>query len=172
VTHYQVLGVPPAATPADVRRAYLALARRYHPDRLAASGDVEAEERMRAINAAWAVLGDEHRRRDYDAELRATELAGRRPGGPSPGFVPIVDDDTDYAALLDDTPIDGTRVPRALQLVPVVLLVLAVGAASTGMVLQSPGLLALAVGSVVLSVLGFIAAPVFAVMRSRQGDLG
>jgi hypothetical protein len=47
---YQVLGIDPGASPAEVRRAYLALARRHHPD---AGGDAED---MRAVNDAWAQL--------------------------------------------------------------------------------------------------------------------
>jgi hypothetical protein len=50
MTPYEVLGVPPSASPAEIRRAYLALARRHHPD---AGGDV-AE--MRRLNEAWAAL--------------------------------------------------------------------------------------------------------------------
>jgi len=47
---YEVLGVPPSATPAEIRRAYLALARRHHPD---AGGSADE---MRRLNEAWAAL--------------------------------------------------------------------------------------------------------------------
>jgi hypothetical protein len=171
VTHYEVLGVAPTASEVEVRRAYVALARRYHPDRLAAAGDPRTQDRMRAINAAWTVLGDERRRRAYDAELRAQRRVDRPPNAPSPGFVPIVDDDTDYAALLDDTPVDGTRVPRGLQLLPLALLTIAVAAGAAGMVLQAPRLLSLGGVALVLSVLSFLAAPVFAVLSSHHREL-
>src|SRR4051794_30942260 len=62
VTHYDVLGVAVGASRADIHRAYLALARRHHPD---AGGD---EATMRKINQAWAVLSDSSRRRRYDVE--------------------------------------------------------------------------------------------------------
>jgi hypothetical protein len=62
VTHYDVLGVAVGATRADIHRAYLALARRHHPD---AGGDAAA---MQRVNQAWAVLSDTTRRRRYDAE--------------------------------------------------------------------------------------------------------
>src|SRR3954453_22916486 len=62
VTHYDVLGVAVGASRADIHRAYLALARRHHPD---AGGD---ETAMRRVNEAWAVLSDNTRRRRYDAE--------------------------------------------------------------------------------------------------------
>jgi hypothetical protein len=62
MTHYDVLGVAVGASRADIHRAYLALARRHHPD---AGGD---EAAMRKVNQAWAVLSDNARRRRYDVE--------------------------------------------------------------------------------------------------------
>src|SRR6188768_2552903 len=62
MTHYDVLGVAVGASRADIHRAYLALARRHHPD----AGDDEAA--MRKDNQAWAVLSDNARRRRYDVE--------------------------------------------------------------------------------------------------------
>jgi hypothetical protein len=62
VTHYDVLGVAIGASRGDIHRAYLALARRHHPD---AGGD---ESAMRRVNQAWAVLSDTGRRRRYDIE--------------------------------------------------------------------------------------------------------
>ncbi len=63
-SHYDVLGVSPAAKADAVRRAYLRKARRWHPDR--PSGD---PERMRAVNEAWQVLGDLRSRAAYDRTL-------------------------------------------------------------------------------------------------------
>lgn len=66
--HYEVLGVDPTADREAIRRAYLAVARTTHPDR--ASGDAAARataaRTIRLANAAWTVLGDEGRRREYD----------------------------------------------------------------------------------------------------------
>lgn len=67
--HYRVLQVDPAANPLVVQAAYRVLAQIFHPD---VSGD-DAE--MKRINAAWEVLGDARRRREYDIER-----AGRHPG--------------------------------------------------------------------------------------------
>ncbi len=61
---YQVLGVPRNAAPADVERAYLRLARRYHPG--INPGDGVSAELYRRVHEAYAVLGDAERRRDYD----------------------------------------------------------------------------------------------------------
>lgn len=61
---YQVLGVPRNAVPADVERAYLRLARRYHPG--INPGDGVSAELYRRVQEAYGVLGDPERRRDYD----------------------------------------------------------------------------------------------------------
>lgn len=61
---YSVLDVTPAATPAEVERAYLRLARRYHPG--INPGDRLAADRFRQVQEAYEVLGDAARRREYD----------------------------------------------------------------------------------------------------------
>jgi hypothetical protein len=89
VTHYEVLGVPPTAARADVRRAFLALARREHPD-VHATADAatrrSAQARMQAVNDAWAVLGDTQRRAAYDAELRRAASRFTAEPRPSQGW--------------------------------------------------------------------------------------
>jgi len=59
---YAVLGIEPSASFDEMRRRYLHLVRENHPDRLAARGVPEefmaiATERMKSINAAWAMVG-------------------------------------------------------------------------------------------------------------------
>lgn len=77
---YALLGVDPGASDEDIRHAYRALARRYHPD--ANPGDGRPDG-FRRIAAAYEVLGDERERAAYD-RARWLELlgAGRevRPG--------------------------------------------------------------------------------------------
>ena len=54
---YVVLGVPPGADPATIRSAFTTLVSQYHPDkvaRLAPEFQQLADERMKAINAAYA----------------------------------------------------------------------------------------------------------------------
>ena len=66
-THYQVLGVAPTASAADVKRAYRQLVVRYHPDKH--GGDATYEEQFRAVAGAYRVLGDPGRRATYDFQL-------------------------------------------------------------------------------------------------------
>ena len=48
---YKVLGVSPDASDEEIKRAYRALAKKYHPDRN--PGDEEAARRMQEVNAAY-----------------------------------------------------------------------------------------------------------------------
>jgi tetratricopeptide (TPR) repeat protein len=72
--HYELLELPSNASTEEIRKAYLAAAKRYHPDALARAG-LDAETRQcagkvfGAIGTAHAVLADPNRRRDYDAKL-------------------------------------------------------------------------------------------------------
>jgi curved DNA-binding protein CbpA len=66
--HYRTLGVDPQAEAVVIRSAYLALIRRYHPDK----GGSEADpSRAQAVTAAWDVLRDPERRAAYDETRRA-----------------------------------------------------------------------------------------------------
>jgi curved DNA-binding protein CbpA len=72
--YYGCLGVPAAATEAEIRQAYRRLARRYHPD--LHPGQPALEARLAEVNAAYAVLSNPARRARYDADL-AAERASR-----------------------------------------------------------------------------------------------
>lgn len=62
--YYEILGVNRTATPADIKKAYRALAAKYHPDKN--PGDKSAEEKFKEISAAYDVLGDEAKKANYD----------------------------------------------------------------------------------------------------------
>jgi curved DNA-binding protein CbpA len=53
---YRILGLRPDADIAKIRAAYRKLAKRFHPDINAT--DARAEQRTKAINRAYQVLGD------------------------------------------------------------------------------------------------------------------
>jgi DnaJ-class molecular chaperone len=62
---YQILGVSPSATPPDIKKAYLKLAKKFHPD--LNPGDKHAEEHFKEISAANDLLSDPEKRRKFDA---------------------------------------------------------------------------------------------------------
>ena len=61
---YEVLGVLKTASADEIKKAYRKLAFKYHPDQN--PGDKAAEEKFKQITAAYDVLGDENKRRQYD----------------------------------------------------------------------------------------------------------
>ena len=63
VDFYGVLGVDSHATDAQIAQAFRAGAKRLHPD---ATGDHTASEDFKSLAAAYTVLSDHRRRRDYD----------------------------------------------------------------------------------------------------------
>jgi len=67
-THYQTLGLPNAASQADIKRAYYDLSMKYHPDK-----DMGSEEKFRDISTAYEVLGNPRLRRLYDRGLLSDE---------------------------------------------------------------------------------------------------
>ncbi len=128
-THYEVLGVPPSASPERIRSAHRQLAQLLHPDRQAGASTAErqlAERRMREVNAAWTVLSDPDRRRAYDRTLRAPSSGpsssgpsapGRSATGPSSagratsGADPEFDDPDEYRARRRAAEVDPDEVP-------------------------------------------------------------
>jgi curved DNA-binding protein len=70
--YYEVLGVPRDASESDIRKAYRALARKYHPD---VNQDSDAKGRFAEISEAYEVLRDKDKRARYD-RLGANWKAG------------------------------------------------------------------------------------------------
>ena len=85
--YYKVLGVSDSATKAEITKAYRKLARESHPDQH--PGDTAAEDRFKEISAAYDVLGDDAKRKEYDEVRRMGPLGGmggRGAGGQPGGF--------------------------------------------------------------------------------------
>jgi len=61
--YYEVLGVPRDATEKQIKDAFRTLALKYHPDRNKEPG---AQDKFKEIAAAYAVLSDPHKRKEYD----------------------------------------------------------------------------------------------------------
>ena len=121
-THYATLGISDGAAPEEVRRAYLDLARRLHPDRwidASAAERDEVEVRMREVNEAWRVLGNPGRRLAYDVERReASRRARVSPPGP-------VGDGLSFATgdLFTEDVEDPDLLTRLIRALPWILLV-------------------------------------------------
>lgn len=75
--YYAVLGVEPDSSQEEIRKAYLALAKRLHPDRFPNDPDQRAiaQKEFAKVTKAHDVVGDGERRSEYDT-LRT--LAKRR----------------------------------------------------------------------------------------------
>ncbi|HEV7886999.1 MAG TPA: molecular chaperone DnaJ [Acidimicrobiales bacterium] len=74
--YYKVLGVPDTATEKEITRAYRKLAKQYHPD-----ANPGAEDRFKEISAAYDVLGESAKRKEYDEVRRLGPMGGGGPGG-------------------------------------------------------------------------------------------
>lgn len=69
--HYAALGLTANATLADIKKAFRQRAALHHPDR---SDALDAAERFRAVQTAYAVLSDPQTRQDYDDNRRRNLL--------------------------------------------------------------------------------------------------
>ncbi|OBZ79037.1 DnaJ 1, mitochondrial [Grifola frondosa] len=70
---YQVLGIKKDATPAEIKKVYFSLARKYHPD---TNPDKNAQDKFVEIQEAYDILKDEKKRADYDKYGAASQQQG------------------------------------------------------------------------------------------------
>lgn len=119
--HFQVLGVEPGCADADVKRAYVSLTKRFHPDvhndpRLEDVHDLLAGILIR-VGEAWEVLGEAKSRASYEARLG---VAGPRRDAAAP--LPPVTADSDTAGPAPGAdprpPAAATRMSAAPDFVP------------------------------------------------------
>ncbi len=182
-----MLGLAPSASDADVRRAYHRLAREHHPDRHQ-GGDAAIrrwhEERMRAVNAAWEVLGDPARRRAHDrsAGHRAAAPPPRRPEGLGADLPDPDEDVLDASWVLSGergggeawapagtawSP-TGTAVRRSWALGPAVVLTAGVLAVAVSLLLRSGALAVVGLLVIVAGAVGFGLVPLLVMSRQHQ----
>ena len=97
--YYEILGVQKTATADEIKKAYRKLAFQYHPDKN--PGDKAAEEKFKQISAAYDILGDEEKRRNYDltgssdyAQNNSYENYRRYTYNGQQGAGPFTDEDT------------------------------------------------------------------------------
>ena len=82
--YYEVLGVSKDADDAAIKKAYRALAKKYHPDMN--PGDAEAEKKFKEASEAYAVLSVAEKRRQYDQFGHAAFEGGAGGAGGFGGF--------------------------------------------------------------------------------------
>ena len=83
---YVELGVPRTAAAGEIRKAFHKLAKKYHPD--VKPGDKAAEEKFKRVSAAFDLLGDEDKRKKFDAgeiDADGRETMRAYAGGPFGG---------------------------------------------------------------------------------------
>ncbi|PCH33377.1 DnaJ protein [Wolfiporia cocos MD-104 SS10] len=73
---YEVLGVKKDASPAEIKKVYFSLARKYHPD---TNPDKNAQEKFVEIQEAYDILKDEKKRAAYDQYGAASQQPGFDP---------------------------------------------------------------------------------------------
>lgn len=179
--HYEVLGVTSDASMSEIKKAYLKAARDAHPDFHTDSeaARLAAEDRMREINAAWAVLGDVDERSFYDRQ-RIRREQGRTTGGArfqtaadaGSTFTPFddSDDDEDPFDDCDDRPITKTAFPRWFQLTPAALVVGGFLSLAFGALVGILPFVTLGLISMLLGGLSFMAAPIIAVGIASRNE--
>jgi hypothetical protein len=162
MTPYEVLGVSADATADEIHRAYVRLARRYHPDYFADRPSDEvaaASRRMQEINSAWAAVRD-----------------GPPPRPPvDQGFRPF-EPDEEWRDPRDEPDIpyrpqsEATLADRALVVVPVGLFASSCAVGSFALVLDEVALLGVSLILFVLSCIGVLLAPLRALSRASRDD--
>ena len=65
IDYYAKLGVKQTATPADIKKVYYNLAKKYHPD--STKSTPKDEEKFKQITAAYNVLSCDETKKEYDA---------------------------------------------------------------------------------------------------------
>jgi len=98
--YYEVLGVDRTASKAEIKKAYRALALKYHPDKN--PGDQTAEDNFKEAAEAYSVLADDQKRSQYDQYGHAGVSGAGSGGNPFSGFGGSGDIFADFEDILGD----------------------------------------------------------------------
>lgn len=77
---YEILEIPPDASPEDIKAAYHRLAKQWHPDRFSGEAKAEAETRFRELAEAFSLLKDPVKRQNFQQQLPKAPPPGQAPG--------------------------------------------------------------------------------------------
>ncbi len=84
---YNVLGIKDTSTKDEIKKAYRSLQMKYHPDRN--PGNSDTINMTQKINEAYEVLGDDHKKQEYDTSLKNPFMRMQSQGGGGGREVPI-----------------------------------------------------------------------------------
>ncbi|KAI3413661.1 DnaJ sub A member 3, mitochondrial [Globodera pallida] len=86
---YQVLGVVPTASQAEIKKAYYTLSKRYHPD--VTGSNVSCAQKYIEVKEAYDILRDEQKRTEHDRWLAAEEFHRQQTAAGRHGAHPFED---------------------------------------------------------------------------------
>ncbi|CAM9016806.1 hypothetical protein WICANDRAFT_27213 [Wickerhamomyces anomalus NRRL Y-366-8] len=87
--YYKILGVDKKASEKEIKSAYRALSKKFHPDKN--PGDEDAHHKFIEVGEAYEVLSDDEKRSTYDRYGHDGLKNGGRPNGGGGGFDPFAD---------------------------------------------------------------------------------
>jgi curved DNA-binding protein CbpA len=83
MNYYTLLGINKNATKEEIRKAYLALAKKYHPDKFTDREEAQKmQEKFSKIANAYKILLDDNKRSEYDKTLQSVSYKEKKEKAP------------------------------------------------------------------------------------------